>query len=94
MPLELTPKSIADPYAKSSPAIRPIGSAPRQTEAFIGKEAAAAGLDESNVRWSDKLFEVPALRGVKVDRVAAGGRSSFVKTPDGRVLGWGANEYG
>ncbi|KAI0721594.1 RCC1/BLIP-II [Cerioporus squamosus] len=94
VPLELTPKSIADPYAKSSPAIRPIGSAPRLTEAFIGKEAAAAGLDESNIRWSDRLFEIPALKGVKVDRIAAGGRSSFVKTPDGKVLGWGANEYG
>ncbi|RDX48318.1 RCC1/BLIP-II [Lentinus brumalis] len=92
--LELTPKSIADPYAKSSPGIRPVGSAPRATEALIGKEAVAAGLDESNIRWSDRLFEIPSLRGVKADRVAAGGRSSFVKTSDGRVLGWGANEYG
>ena len=92
--LELTPKSIADPYAKSSPAIRPAGSSPRLTEAFIGKEAAAAGLDDTNIRWSDKLFEVPALKGVKIDRVAAGARTSFAKTPDGRVLGWGANEYG
>ncbi|KAI0747945.1 RCC1/BLIP-II [Daedaleopsis nitida] len=92
--LELTPKSIADPYARSSPGIRPSGSAPRLTEAFIGKEAAAVGLSDTNIRWSDKLFEVPALKGVKVDRIAAGGRSSFVKTPDGRVLGWGANEFG
>ncbi|KAI0807193.1 RCC1/BLIP-II [Fomes fomentarius] len=94
VPLELTPKSIADPYAKSSPAIRPTRSSPRNVEAFIGKEAAAAGLDDTSIRWSDKLFEVPALRGVVVDRVATGGRSSFVKTPDGRVLGWGANEFG
>ncbi|KAI0374704.1 RCC1/BLIP-II [Pilatotrama ljubarskyi] len=94
IPLELTPKSIADPYAKSSPAIRPAGSAPSNSEALIGKEAAAAKLDDSNIRFSDKLFEIPALRGVKVDRVATGGRSSFVKTTNGKVLGWGANEFG
>ncbi|KAI0637148.1 regulator of chromosome condensation 1/beta-lactamase-inhibitor protein II [Trametes polyzona] len=94
VPLELTPRSIADPYAKASPAIRPAGSAPRNSEALIGKDAAAAGLDDTNIRFSDKLFEVPALRGVKVERVATGGRSSFVKTAGGKVLGWGANEFG
>ncbi|KAI0646886.1 RCC1/BLIP-II [Trametes meyenii] len=94
VPLELTPKSTADPYAKSSPAIRPAGSTTRNVGAFIGREAAAAGLDDSNIRFSDKLFEVPALRGVNVERVAAGGRSSFAKTSTGKVLGWGANEFG
>ncbi|KAI0336350.1 RCC1/BLIP-II [Cubamyces sp. BRFM 1775] len=94
VPLELTPKSIADPYAKASPAIRPASSTPKNLEAFIGKEAAAAELNDSNIRFSDKLFEIPALKGVKVDRIATGGRSSFVKTTDGKVLGWGANEFG
>ncbi|KAJ2968011.1 hypothetical protein NUW54_g13339 [Trametes sanguinea] len=92
--LELTPKSIADPYANAAPAIRPAGSSPRNLEALIGKEAAAAGLDDSNIRFCDKLFEVPALKGVKVDRIATGARSSFAKTTTGRVLGWGANEFG
>ncbi|KAI9064249.1 RCC1/BLIP-II [Trametes sanguinea] len=92
--LELTPKSIADPYANAAPAIRPAGSSPRNLEALIGKEAAAAGLDDSKIRFCDKLFEVPALKGVKVDRIATGARSSFAKTTTGRVLGWGANEFG
>ncbi|KAL1936941.1 hypothetical protein VTO73DRAFT_3598 [Trametes versicolor] len=94
IPLELTPKSIADPYAKASPAIRPSSSLARSSEALVGKEAVAAGLDDANIRFSDRLFEVPALKGVKVDRVATGGRSSFVKTAAGKVLGWGANEFG
>ncbi|EIW60539.1 RCC1/BLIP-II [Trametes versicolor FP-101664 SS1] len=94
IPLELTPKSIADPYAKASPAIRPSSSLARSSEALVGKEAVAAGLDDANIRFSDKLFEVPALKGVNVDRVATGGRSSFVKTAAGKVLGWGANEFG
>ncbi|KAL1947674.1 hypothetical protein VTO73DRAFT_13398 [Trametes versicolor] len=93
-PLELTPKFIADPYAKASPAIRPSSSLARSSEALVGKEAVAAGLDDANIRFSDRLFEVPALKGVKVDRVATGGRSSFVKTAAGKVLGWGANEFG
>jgi alpha-tubulin suppressor-like RCC1 family protein len=41
------------------------------------------------------LFEVPALRGVDVQQVVAGDRTSFVVTRgNGRVLGWGANEFG
>ena len=59
-----------------------------------GKEAAVTGIDDRTIRWSDRLFEVPALKDVKVDRIAAGARSSFAKTPNGRVLGWGANDYG
>jgi len=31
---------------------------------------------------------------VNVDQIAAGKRNSFIKTTNGRVLGWGANEYG
>ncbi len=49
---------------------------------------------DDSIHFSDKLFEVPALKGVKIDQVAAGARSSFVKTTNGRVLGWGANEFG
>jgi len=38
---------------------------------------------------------VPALRGVDVRQAVAGDRTSFVVTRrDGRVLAWGANEYG
>ncbi|KAM5539051.1 hypothetical protein V8D89_007274 [Ganoderma adspersum] len=92
--LELTPKSLVDPYAKSAPAVRPTAAAVRNPEALIGREAAIAGVDDTSIRWSDRLFEVPALKDVKVDRVAAGARSSFVKTPNGRVLGWGANDFG
>ena len=33
------------------------------------------------------------MQGVKADQVAAGERSSFARV-SGRVLGWGANEYG
>ena len=94
VPLELTPKVLADPYARATPGIRPATSAPRHTEGLVGKEAAAAGIDDRGIRWSDKLFEIPALKDVKIERIAAGARSSFAKTADGRVLGWGANDYG
>lgn len=89
--IELTPKSIADPYAKSTPAIR---QAPSSEESKDRNAALLASLDDCTIRFSDKLFEVPALRGVHVDAIAAGSRSSFAKTTSGRVLGWGANEFG
>ena len=89
--IELTPKSIADPYAKSTPAIR---QAPSSEEWKDKNVALLASLNDRTIRFSDKLFEVPALRGVHVDAIAAGSRSSFAKTTSGRVLGWGANEFG
>lgn len=53
-----------------------------------------ANVDDEPIRFCDKLFEVPSLKGVKIDQIAAGARSSYAKTDSGRVLGWGANEYG
>ena len=81
--VELTPKAVADPYSNASPAMRQTS----QTET-------APPVDDSSIHFSDKLFEVPALKGVKVSQIAAGGRSSFVRTEHGRVLRWGANEFG
>ena len=50
--------------------------------------------DDTNLKFSDRFFEVPALRGVNVVQIAACSRSSFVRMDTGRVLGWGANDYG
>lgn len=84
--LELTPQSLRDPYANATPAIRRTSDA--------AKPDLNEGLDDRSIHFSDKLFEVPALRGVESVQIAAGGRSSFVKTKTGKVLGWGANEFG
>lgn len=83
---DLIPKATADPYAKSTPAIR-------RTSEFTESKPTGPVIDDSSIHFSDKLFEVPALTGVKVDRIAAGARSSFALSR-GRVLGWGANEFG
>ncbi|KAH9930969.1 regulator of chromosome condensation 1/beta-lactamase-inhibitor protein II [Fomitopsis serialis] len=87
LPIELTPKSITDPYAKATPAVRPVDVNGASAELLTS-------LDDRSIRFADKLFEVPALRGIDVDAIAAGARSSFAKTTAGRVLGWGANEFG
>ncbi|VDB86912.1 unnamed protein product [Peniophora sp. CBMAI 1063] len=52
------------------------------------------GIDDSSIHWSDRLFEIPALRGVKVQQAIAGAKSSYVLTNTGRVLSWGSNEFG
>ena len=80
--VELTPRAIADPYAKSSRYARDPSP------------SAAATPVNTNLKFSDRFFEVPALRDVHVVQIAAGARSSFVRTDTGRVLGWGANDYG
>ena len=69
--IELTPKSIADPYAKSTPAIR---QAPSTEESKDQNVVLLASLDDRTIRFSDKLFEVPALRGVHVDVTRGAGR--------------------
>ncbi|TXT12899.1 hypothetical protein VHUM_01300 [Vanrija humicola] len=49
---------------------------------------------ESDPRFATQLTEIPALSGLRIAQVAASDRSSFVRTPDGRVLGFGANDFG
>ncbi|KAJ3541331.1 hypothetical protein NM688_g6101 [Phlebia brevispora] len=85
--VELTPKIVSDPYANASPASRP-------TAIPEADQALATGDSDGNIHWSDRLFEIPSLKGVKVEQVAAGSRSSYARTEHGRVLGWGANEFG
>lgn len=84
--VELIPKSIADPYTKSSRASRP-SSALTTSDNLVG-------VDDTSIRFCPHLFEIPVLKGVDIAQVAAGGRSSFARTSTGRVLSWGANEYG
>lgn len=89
--VELTPRAIADPYAKSSRYARgppPSAAAPPTTLLPV------SDADDTTLNFSDRFFEVPALRDVRAVQIAAGARSSFVRTDTGRVLGWGANDYG
>lgn len=79
--VELTPKSIIDANAKASATSRPASS-PEVLPQF----------DDQDIRCSDALFEIPGLKGIKIAQIVAAGRTSFVKTETGKVLGWGANE--
>ncbi|KAH9057096.1 RCC1/BLIP-II [Lactarius deliciosus] len=88
--VELTPRAIADPYAKSSRYAR----GPSTSTAPTSVSGNVADVDDTTLDFSDRFFEVPALRGIRAVQIAAGARSSFVRTDTGRVLGWGANDYG
>ncbi|KAG7092292.1 hypothetical protein E1B28_008654 [Marasmius oreades] len=50
--------------------------------------------DDKSVRFCRRIFEIPSLGGIKLKQLVAGGRTSLALTETGRVLGWGANEYG
>jgi len=84
------PRAVADPFAKASPFSRVSLSSTSPAAASSNLD----GVDDQNIRFSDSLFEIPSLTGVKVSQIATGGRSSFAMTDSGRVLGWGANEFG
>ena len=90
--VELTPRAVADPYAQSSRYAResPLSSA----AGLLPGSENLVDVDDANLKFSDRFFEVPALKGVNVAQIAACARSSFVRTDTGRVLGWGANDYG
>lgn len=85
--VELVPKSLVDPYANASRAIR---AAPE----LLTTSENLADVDDQAIRFCTKIFEIPALRGVEAAQIAAGSRTSFVRTKTGRVLAWGANEFG
>ncbi|KAI6166953.1 regulator of chromosome condensation 1/beta-lactamase-inhibitor protein II [Pisolithus thermaeus] len=86
MTVELNPKAITDPYAKASQFSRiRVSNGPAENLDTI---------DDETIRFCGSLFEIPALKGIKVSQIAAGSRSTYVNTDAGRVLGWGANEFG
>ncbi|KAK1232984.1 hypothetical protein PQX77_003898 [Marasmius sp. AFHP31] len=87
--IELIPKSLADPYAKSTPAIRESKKDGTNSEKNILSQ-----VDDSSIGFCPTAFEIPSLKGLKVKQLVAGGRTSFALTETGRVLGWGANEFG
>ncbi|KAG2028224.1 hypothetical protein BDR03DRAFT_1030773, partial [Suillus americanus] len=81
VPVELVPKAVADPFATASPFSRSAASSvPPSTSTNID------GIDDQHIRFSDALFEIPSLQGIKVSQIAAGGRSSFVMTDSGGDL--------
>ncbi|KIK90565.1 hypothetical protein PAXRUDRAFT_831604 [Paxillus rubicundulus Ve08.2h10] len=87
--VELLPNSVSDPYANTSSFYR--NSVPSPAGA---SENNLNAINEQHIVFCDTLFEIPSLKGIRVTQIAAGGRSSFVITDSGAVLGWGANEHG
>ncbi|KAM0753720.1 RCC1/BLIP-II [Meredithblackwellia eburnea MCA 4105] len=49
---------------------------------------------EKDIRFSTTLHEVPALKGLEITKLEAGARHSIALLRDGRVCGFGSNDYG
>lgn len=82
--IDLIPDIVRDPYILSSP--RGRVPSPRQTVPNV--------VEPKDLEGCNVLFEIPALNGIRISQIATGSRTSFARTSDGRVLGWGANEFG
>jgi len=85
--LDLVPKNVADPYGNAA-------RSSRNGSPNFGTGVDYSDLDDTSIRFCPKIFEVPALQGIPAAQIAAGARASFIRTKDGRVLAWGANQYG
>lgn len=89
--VDLVPKAVTDPYANTARTqrIKRVEADPEKEETVLPE------LQKTDIHFCDRLFEVPSLKGIKVAQAVAGARSSYVRTAgEGRVLAWGANEYG
>ena len=84
--IDLVPKPVVDPFVEASLVNR--GPRPSEMPDEVSK------LDDKSIHFCPYLFEIPVLRGVVVEQVAAGSKSSFARTNTGRVLAWGANRHG
>jgi len=82
--IDLVPDVVKDPCVLSG--LRGRAPPPRQV--------ALAVVESKDLEGCNVLFEIPALNGIRISQIATGSRTSFARTFDGRVLGWGANEFG
>lgn len=82
--VDLVPDAVMDPYALSN----------RRGRALPPRQVPPAVVEPEGLEGCDTLFEIPALKGIRISQIATGSRTSFARTFDGRVLGWGANEFG
>jgi alpha-tubulin suppressor-like RCC1 family protein len=48
----------------------------------------------ANIRYCTTLHEIPTLKGLQVDQIAAGSDHSVARTSRGQVLGWGRQTHG
>lgn len=90
-------RTFSLPLSPAANTHRQLGTKQTFPVADTPKEALAQSPDlppASDPRFATTLTEIPALSGIQIAEVAASERSSFVRTTEGRVLGFGANDYG
>lgn len=75
--------------------LSPLANSHRQlgTRQELAPELRELPLD-TDPRYQPTLTEITSLSGIQIAQVATSDRTSFVRTPGGRVLGFGANEVG
>lgn len=94
-------RTFSLPLSPSANTHRQLGTKQTFPEAAAAGSSVAATIargpdlpPDLDPRFASTLTEIPALSGVNIAQVATSDRSSFVRTPEGRVLGFGANDFG
>lgn len=68
--------------------------APEEVKKPVLKPTEDLRFDNKDIRFSTTLHEIPALKGLNVVQFIAGDRHSLARTSEGRILSFGANNYG
>lgn len=91
IPVELNPVTPGDERRIRTRNVVEDASRLNQNSTIIPEDP----INDKRVGYCDRLFEVPTLRGIEIAQIATGDHTSFAVTRQhGRVLGWGANEFG
>ena len=72
----------------------PSGSSAASSASVVSVTLSPELPPEADIRFATTLAEIPSLQGTTISQVAVSDRTSFVRTPTGRILGWGANDAG
>ncbi|GAA6056491.1 hypothetical protein JCM3770_007028 [Rhodotorula araucariae] len=95
----VAPPTPADPSPKGSlvPALGVPAAMQEPTQIRLHPDAAQHAALERSIHFCTTLHEIPALKGIEVAELVAGKKHSLARLggkAEGRVLAWGANNYG
>ncbi|BGP37720.1 hypothetical protein JCM10449v2_001637 [Rhodotorula kratochvilovae] len=95
----IAPPTAADPSPKGSlvPSLGAPSSLKEPAQVRLHADPAQHAALERSIHFCTTLHEIPALKGVEVAELVAGKKHSLARLggkAEGRVLGWGANNYG
>ncbi|KAK4698803.1 hypothetical protein P7C70_g7468, partial [Phenoliferia sp. Uapishka_3] len=90
----LLPMNNSVPVMAPQLELDPVVAPPPSFDIRLHEEEEQHTALENDIRFSTTLHEIPALQDLPIAELVAGSKHSVARTTDGRVLGFGSNDYG